>query len=62
MEARKICPINPHGDGYCCGEKCALWQQIRRDDGSVKTEDCCFLIMSKALVSVASTGIEVYPS
>ena len=32
MDEEKICPINPHGNGYCKREKCALWLQIEKSD------------------------------
>jgi hypothetical protein len=32
MEEEKICPLNPHGNGYCKREKCALWLQYEKSD------------------------------
>ena len=28
MDEEKICPINPHGNGYCKKSKCELWVNV----------------------------------
>ena len=55
-----MCPFRG-GDGKCKRDECALWQQIKRDDGSVKAEGCCLLILSQAITNIATNGLEVYP-
>ena len=43
FEDNKICPLNPHGNGYCKKEKCMLWcHWIRTSEGKKETinEDC----------------------
>ena len=69
MGEEKICPINPHGNGYCKEKKCALWITDITELGGV-TEDnsaCAFVKMvehifdaSSALNSLDLHGIEAY--
>ena len=49
----KICPINPHGNGYCKKEKCALWNKYvtsyRSNNVDLEdeiTEACAFNIIA----------------
>ena len=61
MDEYKICPFRSAVGCKCAEERCALWFQIRRDDGTVKYEGCSFAAMSRAMTEIATTGIEVYP-
>lgn len=38
----RICPINPHGNGYCKGERCALWNKYTTSYGGKIAEDETF--------------------
>ena len=42
-ESEKICPLNPHGNGYCQKEKCMLWcrwTQTNSGRKEVINDDC----------------------
>ena len=47
MDEDKICPINPHGNGYCKREKCALWLQIEKSD-----PDCAIVHIALGLDNI----------
>ena len=55
-EERKICPILQRGDGYCKGEKCALWVEHER----MQEPMCAFAVSAISLVDLNTSGIEVY--
>ena len=56
----KIGPINPHGDGCCKRERCALWER-RKNDSGTDISKCGLLLMAEALVHLATVGMDVYP-
>jgi len=58
---RKICPVNPHGAGYCAEENCALWKQMKNDSGT-DVSKCGLLMAVDALVHLATVGMDVFPS
>ena len=60
MDQEKICPFRG-GDGLCKRERCAIWFQIKRDDGTVKYEGCSITAMSRAAAEISANGIDVYP-
>ena len=70
MDEEKICPINPHGNGYCKREKCALWITDKTyRNGTILSDDseCTFAKLvselnsiSYSLDSLDSRGIGVY--
>ena len=39
MDDKKICPINPHGNGYCKEKQCALWNKYTTSYGGEIAED-----------------------
>jgi hypothetical protein len=55
MDAEKICPINPHGNGYCKREKCALWCKAIDDEFN-----CGIVIAIRAIDNIDAHGIEVF--
>ena len=60
-EYELICPINPHGDGYCKREKCAMWKKYKNDSGQT-CDKCGIMLAIEALIHVATVGMDVYPS
>ena len=47
MGEEKICPINPHGNGYCKREKCAFWVQYEHYEA-----DCVMIQIALGLESI----------
>ena len=60
MYEDKICPINPHGNGYCKRERCALWKKYRNESGEI-CDKCGIMLGIEALIHIATVGIEVFP-
>ena len=70
MDEEMICPINPHGNGYCKREKCALWIiDITYQDGRMISDEseCAFVKLASKLDRVSCSlenidcqGIGVY--
>ena len=56
-----ICPINPHGDGTCKREKCAMWKKYKNDRGET-CDKCGIMLAVEALIHVATVGMDVFPS
>lgn len=53
------CPLT----GEICDQGgCAMWVELKRDDGSIKLCGCSFNVMAKAMTNIATCGIEVYQS
>ena len=55
MDEEKICPINPHGNGYCKCDKCAWWIEAIDDDFN-----CAFVVLTKAIDNIDAHGIDTY--
>jgi hypothetical protein len=57
---KKICPINPRGDGYCAYDKCMLFcVNSRLDDGGM----CAFSFLEDIAIDLDemnTNGIAVY--
>ena len=61
MGEEKIFPINPHGNGYCKRERCALWKKYKNESGEI-CDKCGILFGIDALIHLATVGMDVYPS
>ena len=64
MDEELICPINPHGNGYCKREKCALWKHEVKDQfyGECSFSRIIWHLsdISDSLNELESIGITVY--
>jgi len=60
-EIGKICPINPHGNGYCQENKCALWDTDSNIPGCSIFHACRALCDTESEIqSINRNGIVVY--
>ena len=61
----KICPINPHGTGFCYGHNCMLFRQAFHVEKNEHPDEgeCVFTEIADSLRDISGTlysGIYVY--